>query len=197
MYVCTYMWTTPYWDHFPHASRTCGRDVTVWSTLACPSRGHRFRGGGGLGFRLFSGSVAQPRTVLGGLDVRVLIHPGRVLRLRLHQRPIALLLVVQQRQESRRDGDPVHIIGDHGAVGGRIGPAQEGIEDGPTATARGDLRPATLCIPDVSGPFRSAGEKRASHSHPHATHWCEYCTSPGRFRSRWHLHPSSGSTVSD
>lgn len=107
-----------------------------------PLCGHGSRGGG-LVVGLFQCGQLQglPRA-LGGVDVRVLIHGGGL----LHQRPMALLLAVQQRQESHDDGEPVHIIRDHRAVRGRIGPAEEGIEDGPTATAGVDLGAATLFV---------------------------------------------------
>lgn len=47
------------------------------------------------------------------------------------------------RQEGGDDSNPVQIVGDDGAVGGRVVPAEDGVEDAPAAAAV-ELRTATL-----------------------------------------------------
>jgi len=59
---------------------------------------------------------------------------------------VSVLLVVSHGNESNHDDDPVQIVGQHRAVGCRICPAKDGVEDTPSATAV-DLRVAAVDVP--------------------------------------------------
>ena len=65
--------------------------------------------------------------------------------LSLHERPVALHLMVPHGEEHGNDEDPVHVVGNDRAVRGRVSPAQNGIEEAPTATAV-QLRAAALGV---------------------------------------------------
>lgn len=48
---------------------------------------------------------------------------------------MVVLLVVTHGEKCNNDDDPVEVVGKDRAVRGRVGPAKEGIEDAPTASA--------------------------------------------------------------
>lgn len=52
----------------------------------------------------------------------------------LHEWPVALDLLVPHDDEPSNDCDPVEAVGNHGAVGSGVIPAQDGLEDSPAAT---------------------------------------------------------------
>lgn len=53
----------------------------------------------------------------------------------LHERPPSLDLLEAQKNQPGHDEDPVDVVGDDRAVGGRVVPAQDGVEDAPAAAA--------------------------------------------------------------
>lgn len=55
------------------------------------------------------------------------------LGLGLHERPVALDLPEPHDEEARDDKDPVHVVRDDAAVGRRVVPAKDGIEEAPAA----------------------------------------------------------------
>lgn len=59
---------------------------------------------------------------------------GELLGLAAGERPVALL-VANHGEEARGDGDPVEVVGDDGADGGRVLPAEDGVEDAPEAAS--------------------------------------------------------------
>ncbi|KAB8437403.1 hypothetical protein FH972_025081 [Carpinus fangiana] len=52
----------------------------------------------------------------------------------LAQGPVTRTLVVGHEEEANNDGDPVHVVANDGTVGGAVGPAEEGVEDAPSAS---------------------------------------------------------------
>ena len=49
----------------------------------------------------------------------------------LHEGPPAMGLVEPHDDETDHDADPVQVVRDDGAISGRVGPAQDGVEDAP------------------------------------------------------------------
>lgn len=102
-------------------------DLSLYSLL----RGH------GL-ISVRSGAVAA------ALVARSLSVVGRSrLGLGLEQGVVALDLAEAEDEEGADDEEPVHVVRDDGAVGGRVGPAQDGVEETPSAAAV-DLGAAAL-----------------------------------------------------
>lgn len=64
------------------------------------------------------------------------IHRGSR-RLGLYERIMALGLLESHDAEAGHDKDPIHIVGNDGAVGGRVLPAENCIEDTPAAIVGG------------------------------------------------------------
>jgi hypothetical protein len=62
--------------------------------------------------------------------VAVAVRVGR-LGLGLHKGVAAGGLAEAHNEEGGNDKDPVDVVGDNGAVGGRVGPAKDGVEDAP------------------------------------------------------------------
>lgn len=67
------------------------------------------------------------------MDITVGI--GR-LGLGLHEGVAASGLVEAHNDEAGHDKDPVDVVGDDRAVGGRVGPSKDGVEDTPSLAAR-------------------------------------------------------------
>jgi hypothetical protein len=60
---------------------------------------------------------------------------------------VSSLLIVAHSEESNDDRKPVNIVGNDGAICCRVRPAEQGIEDAPSA-ATIDLRVAALTLSD-------------------------------------------------
>lgn len=56
-----------------------------------------------------------------------------VVGLGLHEGVAVVRLVEAHDDETNHDGDPVKVVGEDRAVGGGVGPAEDGVEDTPTA----------------------------------------------------------------
>ena len=67
---------------------------------------------------------------------------------RLHQRPVATLLEVPHAEEANHYSNPVKVVRDDGAIGRRVSPAEDRIEDAP-ATSAVDLWTAAINVPDA------------------------------------------------
>ena len=88
-----------------------------------------------------AGAVAA---ALAALSLGVVGRGGlSLLGLALEQGVVALDLAESKDKESADDEDPVQVVRDDGAVGGRVGPAEDGVEETPSAAAV-DLRAAAL-----------------------------------------------------
>ena len=82
--------------------------------------------------------------VAAALVARSLSVVGRSrLGLGLEQGVVALDLAEAEDEEGADDEEPVHVVRDDGAVGGRVGPAEDGVEETPSAAAV-DLGAAAL-----------------------------------------------------
>lgn len=53
-----------------------------------------------------------------------------------HERPAASGFAESKSDEAGHDEDPVDIVGDDGAVGGRVSPAEDGVENTPSDGTR-------------------------------------------------------------
>ena len=71
---------------------------------------------------------------------------------------LAALLEVAHEDEGDDDEDPVEVVGEDGADGGGVGPAQEGVEDAPAAAAV-ELRVAAVDVPDALADVVGAGAR--------------------------------------
>ena len=71
-----------------------------------------------------------------------------VSRLDLHERPVALLLVVPQAGERYDHRNPVQIVCNHRAISRRVRPAEERIEYAPSSSAV-DFGAAAVDVPDA------------------------------------------------
>lgn len=77
----------------------------------------------------------------------------------LEEREVPLRLLEAHNHEADDDGDPVAVVGDDGAVGGRVLPAEDRVEDAPSAAAvefgvaelRGLVRFCVLCLEEKEG----------------------------------------------
>lgn len=77
---------------------------------------------------LVLGSLGSDETLL----ILVLV---LVLALALQQRPVSVILLVGHGRELSNHKDPVQVVRKNGTVCGRVVPAQDGVEDGPAASA--------------------------------------------------------------
>jgi hypothetical protein len=67
---------------------------------------------------------------------------------------MSVLLVEDHAPESGHDREPVDIVGDDGAVRGRVGPAQDRVEDAPSACA------VAFLVATLRYPLAPQGQKR-------------------------------------
>lgn len=92
-------------------------------------------GGGGL--------LSDGKALVGG-SVSFAAGLGRgVVGLGLHEGVAVVSLVEAHNDETNHDGDPVEVVREDRAVGGGVGPAEDGVEDTPTAVVS-TLRSAAL-----------------------------------------------------
>lgn len=105
---------------------------------------------GGLGLE-----DAALAAVTSAVDVAVRV--GSFVGRGLHEGVATLGLVEAHKDEAGHDKDPVDVVADYGAVGGRIGPAKDGVEDTPGLTS-GSLGTTTLrdCVSELGIKGRAA-----------------------------------------
>lgn len=69
-------------------------------------------------------------------------HAGR------EERNVAVTFIVPHANISSDDTDPVEVVTQHGSIGGRVGPAEKGVEDTPSTTAT-QFGVAAVDVPDT------------------------------------------------
>lgn len=92
-----------------------------------------------------------PTNIVSGVD--------RLFLFRLHERKMTIFLLEPHHSKANHDQDPVQVVRKDRAIGRRIRPAEQRIEDAPTA-ASVDFRRAAIDVPhalaDVVGSWSGA-----------------------------------------
>lgn len=86
----------------------------------------------------------------GGLNSSSPLLFGDQLQERCEHSQVAVALIVSHANEVQNSGKPINVVGDDGAVGGRVLPAKNGVKDTPATTAI-HFRVATINVPHALG----------------------------------------------